>query len=85
VTAYTRTSFVYVDQKIACLKREITRRRWAYSAEIGAGRMTLGKANHEIFLMEAILQDYLMRADLAKADERSQPKPRPPSQPLRVV
>lgn len=44
--------------KLACVEREIKMRQRVYPRWIEDGRMSAGKAAHEIACMEAIADDY---------------------------
>jgi len=45
------------DDKIACLKREIAMRERVYAKRVDTGMMRQDKADREISIMEAILED----------------------------
>lgn len=45
-------------EKLACVKRELMMRRNVYPRWIEHGKITAGKAAHEIACMEAIVEDY---------------------------
>ena len=49
---------ITVDDKRACLERELRLRRRVYPRFVKAGRMTPEQAAREIALMQAILADY---------------------------
>lgn len=50
-----------IDEKIACIKRELNMRRRAYPKWISSGRLTQKEANQQILLMENILADLEMQ------------------------
>ena len=47
-----------LDQKIACLEREIAMRKSVYWRKVSRGQMTREEAEHEVAVMRAILDDY---------------------------
>ena len=49
------------EEKIACLKREIDLRLNVYGRYVTSGKMTKSKADREIEIMRAILDDYQQR------------------------
>jgi hypothetical protein len=44
--------------KLACVQRELKMREYVYPRRIEAGKMTAGKAEFELRLMRAIVEDY---------------------------
>lgn len=46
------------EEKLACAKRELGFRRRVYAFRVQQGKMTQDAADKEIWLMEAIQQDY---------------------------
>jgi hypothetical protein len=50
---------ITVQEKITCVTREIIKRRDVYARLVAAGKMSKGKADREIEIMESILADYL--------------------------
>jgi hypothetical protein len=52
------TDIITTADKLACAKRELAMRRNAYPRFIEAGKMSAGKAAHEIAAMESIMRDY---------------------------
>lgn len=50
--------------RIDCLKREIALRRRVYPRLVEQGKMTQTRADSEIEVMQAILDDYTARGDL---------------------
>jgi hypothetical protein len=46
------------EQKIACLQRELNYRTSVYPRRVSDKRMSAAKADYEILVMRAILQDY---------------------------
>jgi hypothetical protein len=50
---------ITVQEKIACVTREIVKRRDVYERLVAAGKMSKAKADREIEIMESILADYL--------------------------
>jgi|SoimicMinimDraft_14_1059742.scaffolds.fasta_scaffold29516_1 hypothetical protein len=46
------------EEKIACLQREINLRERVYARYMAEGKMKRSKAEREIEIMKAILQDY---------------------------
>lgn len=55
--------------KLACAERELKMRQSVYPIWVEDGRMSLGKATHEIAAMTAILEDY--RAVVKRLSEAS--------------
>lgn len=49
--------------KLACAKRELTRRIREYARECAKGRMTQESAGREIALMSSICEDYRKRVE----------------------
>jgi hypothetical protein len=49
---------ITVADKRKCAERELGYRKRVYERFVGDGRMSAGKAAHEIACMEAILADY---------------------------
>ena len=49
--------------KLACVERELKMRRRVYDRWISEGKMSAGKAAHEIAAMEAIAADYLKEVE----------------------
>ena len=54
----TQLFAITIDEKIQCLKREISMRKIAYPGWVLRGKLTQVKADREIEVMEAILRDY---------------------------
>jgi hypothetical protein len=52
------SDIITTADKLACAKRELAMRRGVYPRFIDAGKMSAGKAAHEIAAMEAIVRDY---------------------------
>ena len=52
------TDIITVADKLACAKRELGYRRHVYERRVGEGKMSAGKAAHEIACMESIVSDY---------------------------
>ena len=46
------------EEKVACLKRELTMRHRVYPGLVARGKMTDVEAQREIALMQEIMQDY---------------------------
>ena len=44
--------------KLACAKRELKFRQHIYAKRVEEGKMSAGKAAHEIACIEAIIEDY---------------------------
>lgn len=59
------TDIITAADKLACAERELKMRQRVYPRWIEAGKLSLGKATHEIAAMEAIVADY--RAAMEKA------------------
>ncbi len=55
-----------IDQKIACLSRELKMRRKVYSRQVEEGRMDAATAEREIGIMREILDDYDAKAEAEK-------------------
>jgi hypothetical protein len=49
---------IRTTDKLACVKRELMRRRRHYPAKVARRRMTALRARREIMLMAAIVEDY---------------------------
>lgn len=49
--------------KLACAERELKMRKRVYGRWVEEGRMSAGKAAHEIACMEAIVADYTIVAE----------------------
>ena len=52
------TDIITATDKLACAERELKMRRKVYPRWIADGRLSAGKAAHEIAAMEAIVADY---------------------------
>ena len=52
-----------LDDKIACLSREVGMRKRVYARQVNEGKMTAGMAAKETGVMEAILADYQAQRD----------------------
>ncbi len=50
---------ITVQEKIACVTREVIKRRDVYARLVAAGKMSKAKSDREIEIMESILADYL--------------------------
>lgn len=59
------TDIISNADKLACAERELKYRRWVYERRVAEGKMSAGKAAHEIACMESIAKDY---ADLVAKD-----------------
>lgn len=57
------TDIITNADKLACAEREVKMRKRVYPRWIEAGKLSLGKAEHEIAAMEAIVADYRALAD----------------------
>jgi hypothetical protein len=44
-----------VDELIACVDREVKKRRWVYPRQVLAGKMSVSKADREIAMMEKVM------------------------------
>jgi hypothetical protein len=53
------TDIISPADKLACVQRELALRQRVYVKWVFDGRMSAGKAAHEIACMEAIVQDYV--------------------------
>lgn len=60
------TDIITTADKLACAQRELKMRKQVYPRFIDSGRMSAGKAAHEIAAMEGIVSDY----EAAVAKER---------------
>jgi hypothetical protein len=49
--------------KLACVERELKMRQRVYERWVEDGKMSAGKAAHEIACMEEIVKDYLAAAE----------------------
>jgi hypothetical protein len=56
------TDIITVDHKLSCVERELKLRKRVYARFVDDGRMSAGKAAHEIACMEEIVKDYLALA-----------------------
>lgn len=52
------TDIITNQDKLACAQRELTMRTRVYPRFIEAGKISAGRAAHEIACMEAIIADY---------------------------
>lgn len=52
------TDIITIADKLACAERELKMRKRVYSRWTASGKMSVGKAAHEIACMEAIVADY---------------------------
>lgn len=52
------TDIITTADKLACAERELKMRNNVYPRWVEAGKMSLGKATHEIEAMKAIVADY---------------------------
>lgn len=52
------TDIITNADKLACAERELKMRRRVYERWVTEGKMSAGKAEHEIAAMEAIAADY---------------------------
>lgn len=52
-----------LDDKIACLSREVGMRRRVYAKQVIEGRMDAAKAEKETGIMAAVLADYQAQRD----------------------
>jgi hypothetical protein len=50
------------QDKLKCIERELSYRRYVYPRRVAAKRMAAMKARDEIMIMEAIVEDYLKLA-----------------------
>lgn len=57
------TDIITSADKLACVERELKMRRRVYPRWIEDGRMSAGKAAHEIAAMEAIVADYKIMSE----------------------
>ena len=48
-----------LEDKIECLAREVRRRRQTYPGRVAEGLMTHRAADHELMVMQAVLNDLL--------------------------
>lgn len=58
-----------LEEKIACVKRELAMRERAYPRWVDAGKMSDHKATREIMLMKAILADYEEQAEKHRSQQ----------------
>lgn len=59
-----------VEQKLACIEREINMRKHVYPNRILTKRMSKQKAEYELALMSAIADDYRKLVSQPKQDEQ---------------
>jgi hypothetical protein len=59
-------------EKLACVQRELLRRRRLFPGRIKTGRMKKADADRELRIMEAITQDYTALAQAAPAPDPAQ-------------
>jgi hypothetical protein len=52
------TDIITTADKLACARRELAMRRKAYPCWVEQGKLSAGKAAHEIACMEQIVRDY---------------------------
>ena len=52
------TDIITAADKLACVRRELAMRKAAYPKFQAAGKISAGRAVHEIACMEAIVRDY---------------------------
>jgi hypothetical protein len=57
------TDIITSADKLACAERELKMRKHVYPRWIEAGKISAGKAAHEIAAMEAIVADYKAEAE----------------------
>lgn len=57
------TDIIRNADKLACAERELKMRNSVYERWVDAGKMSAGKAAHEIACMEAIVADYRALAE----------------------
>lgn len=57
------TDIITTADKLACAERELKMRKRVYPRWIEDGRMSAGKAAHEIAAMEAIAADYKAQSE----------------------
>ncbi len=57
------TDIITAADKLACAQRELTMRKRVYERWVEEGKMSAGKAAHEIACMEEIVKDMLAMAE----------------------
>jgi len=57
------TDIITTADKLACVERELRMREKTYPRWIDAGKLSLGRATHEIEAMKAIVADYRAAAE----------------------
>ena len=57
------TDIITATDKLACAERELKMRKRVYARWVEEGRISEGKATHEIACMEAIAADYRVLAE----------------------
>jgi hypothetical protein len=57
------TDIITNADKLACAERELKMRTHVYERWVADGRMSAGKAAHEIACMESIVKDYQAMAE----------------------
>jgi len=57
------TDIITAADKLACAERELKYRKYVYERRVDDGKMSAGKAAHEIACMEAIAADYRKAAE----------------------
>jgi hypothetical protein len=56
------TDIITAADKLACAERELKLRQRVYERWVDAGKMSAGKAEHEIECMKEIVKDYVALA-----------------------
>jgi hypothetical protein len=52
-------STITINDKLACAQRELEMRQRVYPRQVASGKLTQTKADREIAVMRAIVQDYV--------------------------
>jgi hypothetical protein len=60
------TDIITDSDKLACAERELKMRKRVYARFVDDGKMSAGKAAHEIACMEAIVADYQIQVNKGK-------------------
>jgi hypothetical protein len=80
------TDIITDADKLACAERELKMRKRVYERWTDEGKMSAGKAAHEIACMEAIVKDYqaIAEKDRLRVPQSKERPPRPdPSTPFK--
>ena len=59
-----------VEDQLACLERELRLRMRVYPPRVANGRMSAGKAKHELAVMETLVREYRTKVQALQQQER---------------